>query len=44
MIIDLLEPLFGFSAEMWKLSSLFREEIFKSFSKSDNYGMIFTYV
>lgn len=40
MTIDLLEPLFGFSTEMWKLTHLFRQEIFKSFSKSDNYGMI----
>ncbi|WP_332699378.1 AAA family ATPase [Halalkalibacter lacteus] len=44
MTIDLLETFFGFSPEMWRLSNLFREEIFKSFSKSDNYGMIFTYV
>ena len=42
MTIDLLEPLFGFSPEMWKLTHLFREKIFHSFSKSDNYGMIFT--
>ncbi|WP_407268253.1 AAA family ATPase [Radiobacillus sp. PE A8.2] len=44
MTIDLLEPFFGFSPEMWRLSTLFREEIFKSFSKSDQYGMIFTFV
>jgi len=44
MTIDLLEPFFGFSPEMWRLSTLFREEIFKSFSKSDKYGMIFTIV
>ncbi|MBM7570783.1 AAA family ATPase [Aquibacillus albus] len=44
MTIDLLEPFFGFSAEMWRLSTLFREEIFKSFSQSDEYGMIFTFV
>ncbi len=42
MTIDLLEPLFGFSPEMWRLTHLFREEIFHAFSKSDNYGMIFT--
>jgi len=42
MTIDLLEPLFGFSSEMWRLTHLFREEIFHAFSKSDNYGMIFT--
>ncbi|TQR19445.1 AAA family ATPase [Psychrobacillus vulpis] len=44
MTIDLLEPLFGFSTEMWRLTQLFRQEIFNSFSKSDNYGMIFTKV
>lgn len=44
MTIDLLEPFFGFSSEMWRLSSLFREEIFKTFSNSDSYGMIFTFV
>ncbi|MDC3413180.1 AAA family ATPase [Aquibacillus sp. 3ASR75-11] len=44
MTIDLLEPFFEFSPEMWRLSTLFREEIFKSFSKTDKYGMIFTFV
>ncbi|WP_172840531.1 AAA family ATPase [Virgibacillus phasianinus] len=44
MTIDLLEPFFDFSTEMWRLSTLFREEIFNSFSKSDRYGMIFTFV
>ncbi|MFQ3545209.1 AAA family ATPase [Halobacillus rhizosphaerae] len=44
MTIDLLEPLYGFSEEMWRLTHLFREEIFKSFSASHHYGMIFTYV
>ncbi|WP_093060372.1 AAA family ATPase [Psychrobacillus sp. OK028] len=44
MTIDLLEPLFGYSPEMWRLTHLFRQEIFNSFSKSDNYGMIFTKV
>lgn len=44
MTIDLLEPLFGFSSEMWRLSNLFREEIFRSFAKSDNHGMVFTFV
>lgn len=44
MTIDLLEPFFGFESEMWRLSTMFREEIFSSFAKSDNYGMIFTYV
>ena len=44
MTIDLLEPFFGFEAEMWRLSTLFREEIFQSFALSDNAGLIFTYV
>lgn len=44
MTIELLSPLFGFSPEMWRLSSLFRQEIFEAFSKSDSYGLIFTYV
>lgn len=44
MTIDLLEPLFGFSPEMWRLTHLIRQEIFNSFSKSDDYGMIFTKV
>ncbi|MFP3847083.1 DEAD/DEAH box helicase family protein [Priestia filamentosa] len=44
MTIDLLTPFFEFSPKMWRLSSLFREEIFSSFASSDKYGMIFTYV
>lgn len=44
MTIDLLEPFFGFEPDMWKLSTMFREEIFNSFAKSEKYGMIFTYV
>lgn len=44
MTIDFLEPFFGFSPELWRLSTLFREEVFTSFSKTDQYGMIFTFV
>ncbi|MFJ8260549.1 AAA family ATPase [Rummeliibacillus sp. NPDC094406] len=44
MTIDLLEPFFGFTPEMWRLTTQFREEIFKSFSQSDQFGMIFTFV
>lgn len=44
MTIDLLVPLYDFTPEMWRLTHLFREEIFKSFSQSDEYGMIFTYL
>jgi hypothetical protein len=42
MTIDLLQPLYGFSEEMWRLAHLFRNEIFHSFSESDEYGLIFT--
>lgn len=44
MTIDMLHPIFGFGAETWRLSTLFREEIFKSFAKSNEMGIIFTYV
>ena len=44
MTIDLLEPLFGFSEEMWRLTHEFRMEIFQSFLKSNQDGMIFTKV
>ena len=44
MTIDLLEPLYGFSPEMWRLATMFRREIFQSFAKSNQYGMIFTKV
>ena len=44
MTIDLLEPFFGFEKEMWRISTMLREEIFTSFARSGKYGMIFTYV
>lgn len=44
MTIELLCPFLGFSPEMWELSTLFRQKIFEAFSKSDSYGMIFTFV
>ncbi|WP_078552022.1 AAA family ATPase [Bacillus alkalicellulosilyticus] len=44
MTIELLEPYFSFSPEMWRLSNLFREEIFKAVAKSEQEGLIFTYV
>ena len=44
MTIDLLEPLYGFSPEMWRLAKLFRKEIFQSFANSEEYGLIFTKV
>jgi len=44
MTIEMLEPLFGFSPELWELSSLFRKEIFKTIANGDSEGLIFTYV
>jgi len=44
MTLEMLNPIFGFSEETWRLSDLFRLEIFESVSKSDLYGLIFTYV
>lgn len=44
MTIELLEPFFGFSPEMWKLTNLFRMEIFQEVANSDLDGLIFTYV
>lgn len=44
MTIELLEPLFGFSPELWNLSTLFRKEIFKTMAESKMEGLIFTYV
>lgn len=44
MTIEFLEPLFGFTPEMWRLSTLFRTEIFKAVADSEQEGLIFTYV
>src|SRR5690625_3332826 len=44
MTIELLEPFLGFSPEMWRLSNQFRTEIFKAVAKSEQKGLIFTYV
>jgi hypothetical protein len=44
MTIELLYPFFGFGAETWRLSDIFRVEIFEAVSKSNLYGLIFTYV
>lgn len=44
MTIDLLHPFFGFGAETWRLSDLFRVEIFEAVSKSNLNGLIFTYL
>ncbi|EJS68788.1 AAA family ATPase [Bacillus cereus] len=45
MTIDLVSPILGYSTnEAKRLVSLFRNEIFEEVSKSNLYGMIFTYV
>ncbi|WP_028610837.1 shikimate kinase [Paenibacillus harenae] len=42
--IELLHPYFGFGPEMWRLSALFRKEIFEQMSISTSAGFMFTYV
>lgn len=45
MTIDIVSDLFeNLPAERARLTNLFRHEIFDAFSKSDEYGMIFTYM
>ncbi|EOO76257.1 hypothetical protein IIC_01572 [Bacillus cereus VD021] len=45
MTIDLVSPFFDYSTkEAKRLVSLLRNELFEEVSKSDLYGMIFTYV
>ncbi|MCA1060503.1 AAA family ATPase [Rossellomorea aquimaris] len=44
MTIELLQPFFGFTEEMWRICGMMREEIFKSFSQTEQYGMIFTFM
>ncbi|KZE69254.1 shikimate kinase [Fictibacillus phosphorivorans] len=45
MTIDLVTPFFDYgSKEGKRLVNLFRSEIFEAFAKSNQYGMIFTYV
>ncbi|MGW6191824.1 AAA family ATPase [Bacillus cereus] len=45
MTIDFVSPFFDYSTkEAQRLVSLFRNELFEEVSKSDLYGMIFTYV
>jgi hypothetical protein len=44
MTIELLQPFFGFSEEMWRISTMMREEIFEAYSKTDHYGMVFTFM
>lgn len=42
--IEMLYPLFGYGPETWRLSTHFRQEIFKAVSESNLQGLIFTYV
>lgn len=44
MTLEMLSPIFGFGPETWRLSTLFRFEIFKAVADSDLEGMIFTFV
>ncbi|MDN3450592.1 shikimate kinase [Planococcus sp. APC 3906] len=44
MTLELLHPFFGFSEETFRLSALFREEMFKSLAAGDTTGAIFTMV
>lgn len=45
MTIDLVTPFFEYGSEDGRrLVNLFRSEIFQTYAKSDQYGMIFTYV
>jgi hypothetical protein len=45
MTIDVVSGLFeNMPKERVRLTNLFRKEIFESYSKSDEYGMIFTYM
>lgn len=45
MTIDLVNPFFDYGTKEGKqLVGIFRQEIFESMAKSDQYGLIFTYV
>lgn len=44
MTLELLYPFFGFTPETFRLSSLIREEMFKTMAKSDIRGIVFTCV
>lgn len=44
MTLEMLSPIFGFGPETWRLSTLFRFEIFKAVAESNLQGMIFTFV
>lgn len=44
MTLEMLSSIFGFGPETWRLSTLFRFEIFKAVADSDLEGMIFTFV
>ena len=45
MTIEVVSDLFeNIPGERGRLTNLFRKEIFESYSRSDEYGMIFTYM
>lgn len=45
MTIDVVSDLFdAYPAERSRLTDLFRKEVFEAFSKTDAYGMVFTYM
>src|SRR5699024_5696241 len=44
MTIDLLAPLFGFSETTMTLSESFRKQIFEQFIRSNENGLIFTFM
>lgn len=45
MTIELVSPLFNYGSKVGrKLVNLFRKKIFEEFAKTDQEGMIFTYV
>lgn len=44
MTIELLEPLFGFSPTLFRLSKSFRNDIFQEFVKTEHDGLVFTFV
>lgn len=45
MTIDIVSELFAnMPDERWRLTELFRKEIFEAYAKSDEYGMVFTYM
>ena len=44
MTIELFHQFFGYDSETMRLSNIVRKELFEAFAKSDQYGLIFTFV